>query len=202
MAIISRLSVAQRLEPLGLRKTLIAVRRDDTFTVSRIRQITPTVDLVSLGEFTSSDVPHIGRVGISDPAVDFPWHNSMAFYGKWFDRIGESKLKQQVYQNVPRISHQKMLEQIQRDNQYAVVGSYYSVFHMIIEAKGRVPLVLIDDTALPVLSFPVLLPALTDAGFEQMLRELLKRMLRLYPSVARPRDIGSPDAHGIEVHET
>ncbi|CAN0441241.1 unnamed protein product, partial [Phaeothamnion confervicola] len=63
MAIISRLSVAQRLEPLGLRRTLIAVRKDDTFTVSRIRQIAPTVDLVSLGEFTSSDVPHIGRVG-------------------------------------------------------------------------------------------------------------------------------------------
>ena len=201
MSSISRLSVAQRLEALGLRKTLIAVKKDDTYTISRIRQITPTVDLISLGEFSSRDVPYIGRVGISDPSVNFPWQNCMTFYGKWFDHIPESQLKQQVYRNVPRISHQKMLDQVQRDNQYAVVGSYYSVFRSILKAKGRVPLVLIGDAALSMCSFPVLLPAVRDAAFEQTLREVLDRMLRFYPSVTQPRDLG-PDAHGIEVHET
>ena len=202
MASISRLSVAQRLDPLGLRTTLIAIKNDDIYTISRIRQITPTVDLLSLGEFSSDHVPCIGRVGISDPQIDFPWKRSMAFYGKWFDRISESRLKHQVYRNTPRISHQKMLEQIWRDNQYAVVGSHYSIFRTIIEAKRRVPLVLIDDSLLPLTSFPVLLPSIVDGEFEQRLLEVLQRMLRLYPTIAHPRSAGPTDAEGIEVHES
>lgn len=202
MACISRLSVAQRLDPLGLRTTLVAIKRDDNYTISRIRQIAPTVDLLALGEFRSDHVPYIGRVGISDPQIDFPWKNSMAFYGKWFDRISEPRLKHQVYRSTPRMCHQTMLDQIRRDNQYAVVGSYYSIFRTIIEAKRRVPLVLIDDSLLPLNSFPVLLPSIADGDLEERLLNVLHRMLRLYPTITRPRMGGPPDADGIDVYET
>jgi hypothetical protein len=202
MPLASRISVANLLDPLGLRSTLIAIRKHGVYTVSRIRRITPQVDLVTLGEFSSEQVPCIGRVGIADPAVDFPWKNSMAFYGKWFDQRRESTLKQQVYRNCPRISHDKMLDQIRRDDEYAVVGSYYSVFRTIIEAKRRVPLVLIDDAVLSLASFPVLLPTIGDADFEQLLLGVLNRMLRLYPAVVRPLEDGPPGVDGIEVEET
>ena len=202
MASISRLSVAQRLDPLGLRTTLVAIKKDDIYTISRIRQITPTVELLALGEFSSDHVPCTGRVGISDPQIDFPWKNSMAFYGKWFDRISESRLKHQVYRNTPRICHQQMLEQIRRDNQYAVVGSYYSIFRTIIEAKRHVPLVLIDDSLLALPSFPVLLPSIVDRALEERLLNVLHRMLRLYPTIARSRVAEPPNAEGIDVYET
>lgn len=202
MATTSRLSVAQRLVPLGLRTTLIAMKNRDVYSISRIKQITPTVELTVFGEFRSNQVPCIGRVGIPDPGVGFPWKNSMAFYGKWFDNIRESSLAEQVYRNTPKIAHQKMLEQIQRDDQYAVVGSYYSVFRTIIDAKRRVPLVFIDDSVLSLSSFPVLLPNIADGDFEKMLLEVLYRMLRLYPSIGRPRDLGSLGVDGIKVEET
>lgn len=202
MGIEGRLLVVQRLEPLGLRNTLIATRNGDAYTISRLRRVSPTIDLISLGDFSSHDVPSIGRVGIPDPEAAFPWQKSMAFYGKWFEQIAESKLQQQLYLNVSRIRHQKMLEQIRRDNQFAVVGSYYSVFRAIMETKARVPLVLIDGSGLSQNSFPVILPLLADATFEQLLRDVLKRMLRHYPVVAPSGELVSAYTHGIEVHET
>lgn len=202
MAIFTRLSVMQRLTLLGLRTTLIATKNDDVYSVSRIGQISPTLKFLALGEFRCDEVRCIGRVGIPDPSLNFPWKNSMAFYGKWFDRITESSLTEQVYRNTARISREKMLEQIQRDDQYAVVGSYYSVFRTVMEAKRHVPLVFIDDSVLPLSSFPVLLPTISDLDFEKTLIQVLCRMIRLYPKDTPIHQNGLCGADGIEVEET
>jgi hypothetical protein len=201
MAISTRLSLVQRLASLGLRTTLNATRKDDIYSISRIRQISPTLELLAVGEFRANHVHCIGRVGIPEPGLSFPWKNSMAFYGKWFDRIQQSSLTEQVYRNTARISREKMLEQIQRDDQYAVVGSYYSVFRTVMEAKQHVPLVFIDDSVLTLSSFPVLLPNIPDLDFENTLIQVLCRMIRLYPDVTPIQQNGVSDAHGIEVEE-
>ena len=201
MAISTRLSVAQRLASLGLRTTLIATKNDDVYSISRIRQISPTLELLAVGEFRSNHVDCIGRVGIPEPGLGFPWRNSMAFYEKWFDRIQQSSLTQQVYRNTARISREKMLEQIQRDEQYAVVGSYYSVFRAVMEAKRHVPLVFIDDSVLTLSSFPVLLPIIPDLDFEKTLIQVLCRMLRLYPNETSTQQNGYGGGHGIDVEE-
>ena len=85
-----RISVANRLAELGLRKTLIAVKGASGYAVNRIRKIDSSVELTALGSFPSEHVPVIGRVGIPDPQLGITWKNSMPFYGKWFDDIGET----------------------------------------------------------------------------------------------------------------
>lgn len=73
-----------------MRKTLIAVKGASGYAVSRIRKIDSSVELTALGSFSSEHVPVIGRVGIPDPQLGITWKNSMPFYGKWFDDIGET----------------------------------------------------------------------------------------------------------------
>ncbi len=68
--------------------------------------------------------------------------------------------------------------QLLRDDKYALVGTYYAVFQAIMEAKQRVPLVLLNASFLEEKSFPVLLPREAEdplyADLEALLRELLK----------------------------
>ena len=202
MASESRFSVAKRLDPLGLRKTLIVVKKADRYAVSRINRIDHTLDLTPVGSFTADHLPQIGRVGIPDPQLVIPWTKSMAFYGKWFDYIGRTDAANHLRRQITSLPRERMLAQIARDEQYALIGSYYSVFRTIMDAKRRVPLILIDDTFLALGSFPVVLPLLHDAYLEQTLFDVLRSLLRLYRSTSPSQNTGPPGVGGIEVDET
>lgn len=196
-----RISVANRLADLGLRKTLIVVKGDSGYAVSRIRKLDSSVELTPMGSFSSEHVPVIGRVGIPHPQLGIFWKNSMSFYGKWFDNVGDTDAGYRVRRNISSLSHKRQLEQIGRDDQYALVGSYYSVFQTIMDVKRRVPLVLIDDTYLSLVSFPVVLPKIEDKEFEKELLDVLRRLLRPdKPDYSDPA-IQSAGIDGIEVDE-
>jgi hypothetical protein len=185
---------------LGLRKTLIVTRVGQSdYAVSRIKRLDNGVELAAAGNFSSDHVPRIGRVGIAEPLLGISWHNSMPFYGKWFDDIGETDVGLHLRRNLSSLSQQRMLEQVKRDEQYALIGSYYSVFRTIMEAKKRVPLVLIDDSFLALSSFPVVLPRIDDSELERTLLAVLSRMLKRDPPNAAvpPPEVSS----GIEVDE-
>jgi hypothetical protein len=192
------MSVAKRLAPLGLLNTLITVKRADQYDVSRIKTVDDTVELNAVGSFSSDHVPAIGRIGIPDPVLGVAWKNSMAFYGKWFDNIGETDPGYRLRTNISSLSHNTQLEQIGRDDQYALVGSYYSVFQTVMNVKGRVPLVLIDDTHISLVSFPVVLPRIEDDMFEKKLLDMLGFMLRPDQSNSRARE---PDPLGLDGFE-
>ena len=193
-----RMSVAKRLAPLGLLNTLIAVKRADQYAVSRIKAVDETVELNAVGSFSSDHVPAIGRIGSPDPVLGTQWKNSLAFYGKWFDFIGETDPGYRLRKNISSLSHKTQLEQISRDDQYALVGSYYSVFQTVMNVKRRVPLVLIDDTHISLISFPVVLPRIEDKAFEQKLLDMLGFMLRPDKSNSSDRE---PDPLGLDGFE-
>ena len=112
MVSVSRFALAKRLDSLGLRKTLIVVKKADRYAVNRINRIDHTLDLTAVGSFRADLLPN--------------------------------RLRRQIT-SLPR---EKIFAQVTRDDQYAVIGSYYSVFRAIMDAKRRVPLILIDDTFL------------------------------------------------------
>ena len=197
MADPTRFSVAKHLAQLGLRKTLIAVKSTDGYAVSRIKKMESTVEFTRLGLFSGERVPVIGRVGIPDPQLGVSWKDTLTFYGKWFDELGETDAGYHLRKSISSLSHKRLLEQIERDDQYALVGSYYAVFRTIMEVKRRVPLVLIDDTHLSLASFRVILPTINDEALEEKLQVVLSTMLK-----ADTRVQSEPDGlAGIEVDE-
>ena len=197
MADPNRFSVVKQLASLGLRKTLIAVQSTDGYAVSRIKKMESTVEFTRLGIFSSEQVPVIGRVGIPDPQLGVSWKDTMTFYGKWFDELGETDAGYHLRKSISSLSHKRLLEQIERDDQYALVGSYYAVFRTIMEVKRRIPLVLIDNTHLSLASFRVILPTINDEALEEKLRVALSTMLK-----ADTRVQSEPDGvDGIEVDE-
>lgn len=187
-----RLSVARCLADLGLLRALIAVRTARGYDVSRIRRLGDAVDLEPEGRFESDDVPVIGRVGVPDPQLGVEWQGHMPFYGKWFDEIGETDAGYHLRRGISSISEERLLEQIRRDDQYALVGDFASVFRTILEVKRRVPLVLIDDTFLELTSFPVILPAIADQALTDKLTTVLTIMLK-----AASRPAGGADDGGM-----
>lgn len=122
MADPTRFSVAKHLAQLGLRKTLIAVKSTDGYAVSRIKKMESTVEFTRLGLFSGERVPVIGRVGIPDPQLGVSWKDTLTFYGKWFDELGETDAGYHLRKSISSLSHKRLLEQIERDDQYALVG--------------------------------------------------------------------------------
>lgn len=195
------LSVAKRLTKLGLLKALIAVERPSGYAVSQIKKIDSSVDLTQLGSFSSEQVPVIGRVGIPDPQLGVSWKDTMTFYGKWFDELGETDAGYHLRRNISSLSLDHLLDQIKRDDQYALVGTYYSVFETVMHVKKRVPLVLIDDTHLGLTSFSVVLPKIDDEGLGKRLMGVLRVMLKADSGVGSDPAGESERVDGIEVDE-
>lgn len=192
----SRLEVARRLAPLGLKRTLIVVPGKDGCRVSQIRAIGDNVDLKEHGRFDTVDLPVIGRVGVRDQQLGDAYPSTMPFYGKWFDDIGETDAGYHIRRGIASLSEARLLEQIQRDDQYALVADFASAFRTIMQAKQRPPLVLIDDRYLALDSFPVVLPTIPDAGVAGKLMAVLAVMLKAESQQQ------APDASGIEVDES
>ena len=183
-----------------MRATLVVIRHGDHYAISRINRIAGDVDLTPIGKLADVPMSRIGRIGATPPDLIVPWNRSMSFYGKWFDQIAGGDSGYALRAKLAKVSREVMLEQVRRDNQYGLVGSYYSVFQAIMALKGRVPLVLIDDSLLALESFPVVLPDINDSDFQQNLLDVLRRMLRHYPNAAVTVDQVSVD--GIDVEES
>ena len=197
MAGSTRLSVARRLAKLGLSRCLIAVEKDGKYEVSQIKSIDDNVNLRRQGTFTSDHVPVIGRIGVAVPELGLSWQGMMPFYGKWYDDIGETDTAHHIRRGISSFSESRLLEQVSRDDQYALVAEYVAAFNTIIEVKQQPPLVLINSSQLDLISFPVILPRIDDAGLKNKLLIVLKIMLKTDEKTSA----ASPPASGIEVDE-
>lgn len=201
MAQSARLRVAGILVGLGLDRTLLVLRGKDGHTVGRIRRTHNEIALAPVGQLPASALPVIGRVGTPDPQLGAHWAEVMPFYGKWFDDIGETDSGYHLRRNISALSSDRLLEQIARDNSYALVAEFAAVFRTIMTIKKRVPLVLIDDTHLAIDSFPVVLPEIEDAELNTRLEGILQVMLKVATHTSDTAG-GRPDgADGIEVEE-
>lgn len=197
MAEPTRFSVAQHLAELGLRKALIAVESTQGYTVSGLKKTDSTLEFTRLGIFSAGKIPVVGRVGVPDPQLGVSWKDTLTFSGKWFDELGETDPGYHLRKTISSLSHERLMEQIKRDDQYALVGSYYAAFRTIMEVKHRIPLVLIDDAHLSLGSFPVVLPMIDDVGLKEKFQVVLTTMLKADSGAqSEPADAG-----GIEVDE-
>lgn len=194
----SRLAVAERLAEIGLLQVLLLSTRDGQAKVSRLRRRDNELTLVGMGEFAYGELPLIGRVGIPDPQLGIAFEHVMPFYGKWFDDIGETDAGYHIRRNISQLTRERLVEQIKRDEQYAVVGPHTAIFEIILDIKQRVPMVLVDDRYLSLTSFPVALPVIDDAGLAAKLRGVLHVMLKASSATGA----GGPDDIGIEVDES
>ncbi len=178
MPAFSRNTVAKALSIMSLKKTFIALRKADSFSINRIKTEAGELTLQPMGSFTDPDPLLIGRVGLPDPKLGIGWANSMTFYGSWFDELAISDSDYRIRNNILSLSREKMLDQVQRDDKYGLIGTYYSVFLKILDVHKGVPLVLLDDTLLGLGSFPVIIPHLEDRALEKELTGLLRLFLK------------------------
>ncbi|MGE0484512.1 MAG: hypothetical protein AB7Q81_10260 [Gammaproteobacteria bacterium] len=191
--------VIRQLLPLGLARALVFVHAQDGGTVGRIRSgAGGRLRLDPLGRCEGVPPPVIGRLGLPDEQLGAGWDGNLLFYGKWFDDIGETDAGYQLRRNISALSRERLLEQIRRDEQYALVGEFRAVFTTILDVKQRVPLVWLDDRHLALASFPVVLPDLADAALTTKLAGILRIMLK---ASSRDEEIAATTLTGIEVDE-
>lgn len=174
----SRRNIAKALSIMGLKKTYIAQKKADKFTISWLTTPKGELTLENIGSFSDPDPLVIGRVGMPDPALGITWSKSMTFYGTWFDSLAVSDSDYRIRKNILSLSRQKLLDQVQRDDKYGLIGTYYSVFMKILNVNKGVPMVLLDDSLLALSSFPVIVPKLTDKVLEKSLADALRLSLR------------------------
>ncbi len=176
MGALSRKSVAKALSSMGLKKVFIALRKPDSYSINRLKSTNGELELQKMTSFTDAKPLFVGRVGLPNPQLGIPWKNSMTFYGAWFDDLAVSDPDYRIRNSILSLSREKLLDQVQRDDKYGLIGTYYSVFLKIMNVHKGVPLVLLDDSMLGLASFPVIVSHLTDRTMEN---ELVTR-LRLY----------------------
>lgn len=178
MAAFSRKNIAKALSIIGLKKTYIALKKADKFTINRLTTPNGNLTLENIGSFSDPEPLRIGRVGMPDPKLGIQWNRSMTFYGVWFDGLAASDSDYRIRNNILSLPREKLLDQVQRDDKYGLIGTYYSVFLKILNANKGVPMVLLDDTLLGLGSFPVIVPKLTDKILEKELTVGLQLSLR------------------------
>lgn len=178
MAAFSRTSMAKALSAMGLKKVFIAKRKGDEYSINRLTTPGGELTLKKMGSFSDPDPLMIGRVGMPDPKLGIQWKNSMTFYGSWFDGLAVSDSDYRIRNNILSLSRRQLLDQVQRDDKYGLIGTYYAVFLKILKVNKGVPMVLLDDSLLGLASFPVIVPHLTDKVLEKDLSQVLKLSLK------------------------
>ncbi len=178
MAAFSRRSIAKALSLMGLKKVFIAQGKGDTFTINRLSTPGGELTLEKIGTFKDPEPLSIGRVGMPDPKLGIHWTNSMTFYGSWFDGLAVSDSDYRIRNNILSLSRNQLLDQVQRDDKYGLIGTYYAVFLKILKVNKGIPMVLLDDSLLRLGSFPVIVPHLTDKVLEKDLAQVLELSLR------------------------
>ena len=140
MSSIVPLSLAKKLFPYGLHKTLIGVPANTDLSINRLAMVDGKPTLSRVGAVRMFPLLAIGRLALPDPVLDIPWTNSLTFYGRRFDNYRTNDPTGTVQKKIVAASKAMTLMQIRRDDDYAITGSFYSVFKDIMEAKEQVPL--------------------------------------------------------------
>jgi hypothetical protein len=166
------------LAPIGLERTLIATERPSGLAVHRIARDGAKYRLEPLGALQPQRFAAIGRVAAPEALLRIPWQDSLTFYGRWYDELASADRSYRLRRKIAQVPRETQVAQLLRDDKYALVGTYYAVFQAIMEAKQRVPLVLLNASFLEERSFPVVLPREARdplyPELETLLRELLK----------------------------
>ena len=187
---------AMPLLEIGLLNTLVATKRDDGFAISRLRLLDRKLTAESLAVLPDTDATLIGRVGKPDPAFNFPWPKTLTFYGKWFDDLATVDPSCALRKKIAQMPRATQISQVQKDEKFALVGTYYSVFQAIIDCKRRVPLILLGNTLRDESGLPVVLPSASHARFHKDMQAVLSVMLK----IEREIDV-IQDENGIAVTE-
>lgn len=171
--------IACSLLPLGLGRTLIASPHVDGFSISRIDPNNESVSLLPLGNVECTRASIIGRVGPPDARLDVRWRASLTFYGKRFDDFAGDDPNWVLRRRIATSPLSRNLRQIARDSQFALTGSYYSVFRAILTTTAGLPVVLFSSTPGAPDSLPVMLLTLRSAGIAKRFADLLQRLMKI-----------------------
>lgn len=172
-------SLVYALARIGLAKTLLATKGRDRYFIHRLEQHDERLTLLKIGELKATGAPVIGRVSRPELALPLAWRESLTFYGRWYDELAPADPSYALRIKIAQSPLATLLTQIQRDDRYGLVGTYYSVFQAIMNGKQRIPLILLDTQLVDVASLPVILPdSADDKGYGEM-KSLLRLMLRL-----------------------
>lgn len=166
------------LAPIGLERTLIATERPSGFAVHRVRRDGAKYRLDLLGALKPQRFAAIGRVAAPEALLRIPWQDSLTFYGRWYDELASADRSYRLRRKIAQVPRETQVAQLLRDDKYALVGTYYAVFQAIMEAKQRVPLVLLNASFLEERSFPVVLPREMQDPLYRELQSLLTDLLK------------------------
>ena len=185
------------LARIGLSKTLLATKGRDRYLVHRLEEQNERLTLIKVGELKSSGSPIIGRVSRPELVLQLPWTRTLTFYGRWYDELASADRNYALRIKIARAPRATLLTQIQRDDRFGLVGTYYSVFRTIIDCKQRLPLILLDTALVDGDSLPVILPdSVDDKGYREM-ESLLRLMLRM-----EDQKTDDPEEHSAVVRES
>ncbi|MEQ8235093.1 MAG: hypothetical protein RLW61_09670 [Gammaproteobacteria bacterium] len=197
----ARLALLERLAPLGLARVLVGIRGAQGASVKRLRVASGTIELSPVAVLGATELPVIGRVGLPDPELGVALGGTLSFYGNWFDQIAALDRGYRLRRNIAALAPERLLEQIGRDDRYALVAEFSAAFRTILALKGRVPLVCVDDRCLAQMSFPVVLPAIADEGLAARLAGVLGIMLKTGAAAQGTAPVPRSVASGIDVEE-
>ncbi len=183
----SQSSLVYALARIGLAKTLLATKGRDRYCIHRLEQHDGRLTLLKIGELKASGAPVIGRVSRPESALPLAWRESLTFYGRWYDELAPVDPTYALRIKIAQSPLATLLTQIQRDDRYGLVGTYYSVFQAIMASKQRIPLILLDTPLVDDASLPVILP---DSADDKRYGEM-KSLLRLMLSIEEQREIAS-----------
>jgi hypothetical protein len=173
-------SLMYTLARIGLAKTLLATKAHDRYLVHRLEKHDQRLTLLKIGELKASGAPIIGRVSQPESALPLAWHESLTFYGRWYDELAPADPSYALRIKIAQSPQATLLTQIQRDDRYGLVGTYYSVFQAIMDGKQRIPLILLDAKQLvDEYSLPVILPDAVEHKSYGEMKSLLRLMLKI-----------------------
>jgi len=193
----SRRNIVKALSIIGLKKTFVAIRDGDTFSISRLSTPDGEPRLANIRKITDPKPLAIGRVGMPDPSLGIHWDNSMTFYGAWFDELAVSDSDYRIRNGILKLSREKLLEQVRRDDRYGLIGTYYAVFLEILKQGKGIPIVVLDDSLLSLGSFPVVIPRFDDEVVEREMSSVLRLQLKKEAGGAA----APADGPGLEVNQ-
>lgn len=191
--------IARSLLPWGLGRTLIASPQVDGFSISCIDPKCEDVSPLPLGDVACTPASIIGRVGPPDTRLDVRWRGSLTFYGKRFDDFSREDPHWVLRRRIAISPLSSNLQQITRDNQFALTGSYYAVFKAILTTAAGLPVVLFSATPGAPDSLPVMLITLRSTGMAKRFADLLQRLMTVERAVQPPP--ASARVDGIDVDE-
>lgn len=170
--------LVRTLDPIGLRHVLLATKCAGRITVYRTACRDGKLSMVSQGDIDGAGFDLIGRIAAPDPTLELRWPETLTFYGRWFDELAGVDRRGELRSKIAQAPLKTLLTQIQRDDRYAVVGTYYAVFRTILDCKRRLPLVLLNTSLLATASLPVILAPAQDEALEHTLRAQLYDLIR------------------------